>query len=685
MIYKKIMFLTIFVIAAAWIPLKSASIIGSVSDASSGKVLQAVRVDVIDKLFTTFSDKNGEFSLSKLPAGNYRVNVQCDRYIPMEFKVSLKEDGIHRMKVQLHRDALLRHEILVTGTRTNHTVGDIPVAAEVITDEEIKERNLKDIQDVFDSLSGVRVRRTSGTWGNKGNIELQGMDSRHTLVLVDGQKYMGGHGCVDIASIPVNMIKKVELVKGPSSVLYGSDAMGGVVNIITRNGFDIKNSINLSSSFGSDNTRVYEAAATYNYRRFGATVAFTKKGSDGITKETDGISEDMLTGNFNYRISRTLSLSLAPRYEYSKLNYEERTQKRFVVNSTLQWSNNQGSVLKLRGSLFNYNHATGDLVSDWDNNLVEMELTGTHMFSKHHLVTGGYHLERETIDDRGKEYEADQTIHSVFLQDEIAYKPVTLVLGARIDSHNLWGETFNPKASLNVDLTARIKLRASVGRAFRAPKLVKLHGQWNMGPFLVMPNSELEPEKSVGFQVGGEWHPVSSIFLKAAYFNQDVSDLITSRYNRSKRPWILSWFNVDRALIRGVDMSLKAAVSTNVVLRSSYTYVDAEDKDSGEPLLNRPKHAASLGFNWNIPSLELGLNMTANYTGRRLVEMEVDSQDYVITSISPFTTVDVSITKRIARYIRLHFSVRNLFDKKDVVDEYNLDGTKIFGGFDINL
>ena len=123
---------------------------------------------------------------------------------------------------------------VVTATKTEHTLGDVPVAAEVITKEEIKAKNIKTVQDALIHLTGIKIRKSCGSWGNKGNVQMQGLDAKHTLILVDGQRYYGGHGAVDIHSISIEMIERIEVIKGPASALYGSDAIGGVVNIITR-------------------------------------------------------------------------------------------------------------------------------------------------------------------------------------------------------------------------------------------------------------------------------------------------------------------------------------------------------------------------------------------------------------------------------------------------------------------
>ncbi len=657
---------------------------GKVLDKETNTGLNHVKIEVLDTRWSAFTNRKGEFNLPELKEGEYTVLIIADGYIPIEKRMFFNQGGVIDSTFRMEADPLLTHEIVVTGTRTNHTVGDTPVAAEVVTKQEIKQQNVKEIQDAFSTMSGVRMRKTSGSWGNKGNIELQGMDANHTLILVDGQRYTGGHGGVDLASIPLDMVQKIEVVKGPSSVLYGSDAMGGVVNVITKSAVDKKPSFNLSSTVGSYKTSIIEAGGNYSKHGFGVSMNVTKKDSNGVNKDTDQISETAVSGNLSYRFSPELSLSLSPRYEYTKLDKQDRMQKRFAINSLLSWRNNKGSVLKVRGSLFNYKHYTTTKSSDWDDTTYEAEVIGTHAFNKNNVVTAGYHMQHEKIEDRGKGYEADQTMHSFFAQDEITLNPVTLVLGARIDSHNEWGTQFNPKATAMFKVSDSFKIRASAGKSFRGPKLVKLYGSWNMGSFIVKPNADLKPEESTGYQAGIEWKMNQKVFFNASLFHNDIDNLISSRFDRSSRPWVLSWINVAEARTQGLDFSIKTVITSDFTAKAGATFLKTKDKLTDEKLLNKPDNSAFLSLNYKFRSIGLNVNVTGNYTGKRTIEKKV-GRSYVRTDLDSFATVDLSVSKKISSMGRIFLKVTNLLDKKDVYDEYNIDGARIFAGFELNL
>jgi outer membrane receptor for ferrienterochelin and colicins len=201
------------------------------------------------------------------------------------------------------QDPLKLEQVIVTATKTEHTLGDVPVDAEVITREELEERQVKTVQEALKYLPGVKINQTSSGWGDKGKVQMQGLDERHTLILVDGQRFLGGHGdAVDLQSIPVAMVERIEVVKGPASALYGSDAMGGVVNIITRSAPG-KASLTLSPSFGSRATQVHEATAGFGINKFGSLLSYTYRESDGVEKETDHYREHIFQGSLGANTS----------------------------------------------------------------------------------------------------------------------------------------------------------------------------------------------------------------------------------------------------------------------------------------------------------------------------------------------------------------------------------------------
>jgi outer membrane receptor for ferrienterochelin and colicin len=510
---------------------------------------------------------------------------------------------------------------------------------------------------------------------------MQGLNENQSLILVDGQKYLGGMSGVDLATIPVNIIEKIEVVKGPSSVLYGSDAMGGVVNIITKSPIDRKSSFSLSGAAGSSDSQVVEARGNFSSGKAGGFLGFTHNHSDGRDAETDEIAENVLHGSLGYRFSPKAQLSIMPRYEYSKLTLDERIQKRFALNTRLDVKPDALTTVNLRAGIFDYRHQTGDGASDWDNDNYEVEAAASRLLFGSNLVTAGYHLMQETIDDRGKDYTADQTLHSFFLQDQIMIKVFTLTIGGRLDSHNLWDTQFNPKATLSVDLSEQFRLKGSVGRSFRGPKLVKLYAQYRMGPFMVYPNQDLLPETSIGYQIGADWTPTGFLSAGISYFYNDVQDLIQAVYTRGgPRPWKMTWENVENAVTQGVELSLRFNPIRNLLLKSGYTYLDTENLDTGEDLLERPRNSIFLVAGYKIPKTGTDVSIYFDYRGKRYAETENG-----LEQMDPYSLVDLSLSQKIFGSCKLFVRVYNLFNTEDVYDEYNIYGTRIMGGLQLGI
>jgi outer membrane cobalamin receptor len=655
----------------------SFSFSGKITDEGTKKNLSNVKLELVGTTKVVFSNQSGEYFFTGVKPGNYQILLYSQGYIPITKNIEIASDTAKDFSMK--RDPLLLYELTVTATKTNHSLGDVPVAAEVITKQEIQDKGIKETKDIFDSFGGITVSKTSGSWGNKANISIQGMDPKHTLILVNGQRYVGGHGAVDLASIPVEIIEKVEVVKGPSSALYGSDAIGGVINIITKTPFQRKPEINLNATFGSEKLRLYEAGASYHKEKFGASLTFSRRETDGVNVDTDQIRETNLAGDLSYKISPQLSFNINPRYEYSDLTKQERIQKRFSLNSDFEWKITQGTEVKLRSSYFDYQNYTLDKSSDWDDKIYEVDLFMNTLIWGKHLLTVGYQLQYETIDDNGKEYEANQTHNSIYCQDEATFGSVDLVLGARVDIHKLWGTEFNPKISTQLRLNKNFKLKASVGRAFRGPQLVKLYGAWNMGPYLVQPNPDLKPETSIGVQGGFEWKVFQNININGYYFYNDIKELIAYKYDRGTRPWILTWENVDKAMTSGIELHLKAAILPNLTTSACATFIHTEDKITHEKLLNRPSYKGYLGVNYLIPGADLNFNATAYFTGKR--DIEVDS---VRQSLAPYTTMDIALSKGLG-FARVFLRVVNLFNMEEVADEYNIIGTRIMGGIKLSV
>jgi outer membrane receptor for ferrienterochelin and colicin len=576
-------------------------------------------------------------------------------------------------------DPLKLDQVIISATKTEHTLGDVPVAADVITREEIEQKQVTTVQDALRYLPGVKINQTSSSWGDKGKVQMQGLDERHTLILVDGQRFLGGHGdAIDLQSIPIDMVERIEVVKGPASSLYGSDAIGGVVNIITR-GPAGKPTFSGSSSFGSRGTQIHQATAGYGKGAFGSLFNYTYRESDGVEKETDRYSEHIFQGSIGYRFSPDSRLTVKPYYSEHKMSYEGRTQERAGVNSVWEWTPDRLSRLNVRGSLFDYKHFTDDKSSNWDTGSYEGEVTYSRLLFDKHMVTGGYQYFREDIDDKGKVYKADQNLHSFYIQDEMNYAPFVVVLGTRIDFHDRWGNEVDPKVSMLYNVTKDLKIRGSVGAAFKGPSLVKLYGDgWRMGPYIVHANPELKPESSVGYQLGMEYSFLDRFLGKLSLFRNDIDDLINSRIVRgSHPPYNMYWENIDKAVTQGVELSLAAQVMKDLTARLGYTFLDTEDKTLHEDLTYRPKHKATLELNQKFPEVGLNINVAAEYIGQRY--------DSSYNKLGGYTLCNVAVTKGIGRHLQVFARADNIFGKEAVTDEYDIDGTRYLAGLKLSF
>lgn len=577
-----------------------------------------------------------------------------------------------------HTDPLKLDQVIVSATKTEHTLGDVPVAAEVITREEIEQKQIKTVQEALKYLTGVKVNQTSSGWGDKGKIQMQGLDERHTLILLDGQRFLGGHqDAVDIQSIPIEMVERIEIVKGPASALYGSDAMGGVINIITRKADKV--TFSASASAGSRATHIHDATGGVKAGAFSGLANYTYRESDGVNRETDRYRENIFQGTLGYDFTPDSKLTVRPFYSEHKMSYERRTQHRAGVNSVWEWAPDKLSKLNLRGSVLDYDHYTSDRVTDYDTGSYEGELNYSRLLFDRHLVTLGYQYTREDIDDLGKRYEADQNLHSFYLQDEMTFQPVVLVLGTRVDDHDRWGTEVNPKASVLYNITKDLKVRGSVGAAFRGPSLVKLYGEgWRMGPYIVHANPDLEPEKSIGYQLGIEYAFLERFLGKLSLFRNDIEDLIDYRIVRSgPPPYHMYWENIDKAVTEGVEVSLTGRLTKDLTARAGYTFMRTEDKGLDKELTYRPRHKATLELNQRFPGIGLNINVAGEYVGRRY--------DSAYEKLGGYTLCNVAVTQDMGKYLQVFARADNVFGKKAITDEYDLDGARFLAGVKVTF
>lgn len=588
--------------------------------------------------------------------------------------------------IVLAQDKPVKEEgLVVTATKTWHSLEDVPVKTEVITRKEIENKKIKNLQEVLKGIPGLEVDMDSSSWGDKGKVKIRGLESKHVLILVDGHRVYGGHDAsIDLQSYPTSMIERVEIVKGPGSALYGSEAMGGVINIITK---DAKKGTNLTATAaaGSRDSQILESGLGWKGDSLGTLLNYTFKHSDGVDSDFDEYDEHALQASLDYQFSSGSSVSLKPYYSEQSMDYEDRRQKRFGLNPSWTWKPDDLSTMKLWGSWFNYDHEsedeeTGETDTDYTHDIYELELNYTRLLFQRHLLTLGSQFECEERDDKSKGYDEDEEIISFFISDEIDLYPLVLVIGSRLDDHDKWGTEFTPKLSLAYHLSKDLKIRGSVGRGFNAPTLSKLYGGWRMGPYEVNPNPDLDPEKSWGYDLGADWEAIKGVSLSATLFQNDVDDLIVAEYSKKgPPPWDLDWRNIAEARTRGIELSASIDLVQNLTADLAYTYLDTEDLDTDKELPERPKHKfdMSLGYFW--PKAGLSAFLEGQYLGHRYFDDENKER------LGGYAVFDLVLNKDLGEHCQAFVRVDNLLGKKDIKDEYDLDGTECLAGIQFKL
>jgi outer membrane receptor for ferrienterochelin and colicins len=581
-------------------------------------------------------------------------------------------------------------QVVVTGTKTEHSLGESPVSVDVVTNEDIKKRNVKTVQEAIELLPGLRITKDSGSWGDKGKVAIRGFDAKHTLVLLDGQRFLGGHGnAVDVNSISVDMIERIELVKGPGSALYGSDAMGGVVNIITRK-VPKKPFFTAEGEAGSKYAQRYSfTAGAPLFEGLGAVANYTYNASDGVRKDYDKYGEHIFYGNLGYEISPTLSIHAKPYYSEHKnrvvtaTSLKEHYQRRFGLDSGVEWSPCERSNLKLRGSYFSHAHWNEDKSTDYKDEKYETEITYSRLLFDINTLTAGYQLQFDEGDDKGKNTSSDQYVHGFYVQNEIDLDPFVLVGGVRVDQHKDWGTQANPKASLLFKATEDLRFRGSFGTSFRAPTMTELYSDnWRMGPYLVAANPNLKPEESISFDVGAEYNFNDKVLAQATFFRNDIKNLISYEIGENWvtvgppwapvqiniPPWPMRWLNVDKAMTQGIELGLKTELLEGLRADINYTFMDTEDKETGKDLTFRPNHIVNFELSYLLPVVDVLAVFELKWTGRRYADAENTNL------LGDYTVMNLALSKKIFDNIELFTRINNLGDRRKIFDEYDLDG-----------
>jgi iron complex outermembrane recepter protein len=586
----------------------------------------------------------------------------------------------------------------------------------LITAEQIKAKGIKSVAQALDSMPGLNVRV-----GGKGEayVRMRGFRQREVALLVDGVPVSSPYdGQLDLSTLPVDIVERIEVVKGASSVLYGANSMGGVINIITRKG-DGSSRFSVNGEYGSGQTgkingvlqgslgkvRYLVSGGWLDQDHFPLSDDYTpQKNQDEGDRDNsyrrsvngavnlgwDVGERGKASLNFNHvSIERGL-----PHHDFDKkakywqfTDWKEGTldflfQKNFDRVSFkskvfYQYFNN------VLDSFDDATYSTQDTKYAFTSSLKDYSLGGDVFFryiaGKNLLVKTAlrfHHVVHRQQDDVGEDWEKYKAnILSIPLEAEwTATKHITFTFGASMDmmlfdkdaeNESETTTALNPQAAILVTPVKRLTLRASAARKTRFPTMKELFSSTSG-------NTDLEPMKSNSFELGADYQVTDNVTLGLVGFYNDVTDLI----NRDKKddPYI----NIDEAVFKGFEASMLWNIDAGTYVSLAYTRLTATDESDqiGTYIQYRPKHKVDSNLSLKLPA-EFKCYLTVSYVSSQLYYDDDDMEQ----SLDAYTMVDLRISKRIGKKLEVYVAARNLFDVNYYESEgYPREGRMIFGG-----
>ncbi len=678
----------------------AAEISGTIRNALNGAPIIGANVILLNTNLGAATNYQGKFVIHDVPAGEYKLDVQYVGYmLESSPDINVEEDTQISLKLDMKEDVLESENIVVTGTRTRRLIKDSPVSTEVIHADEIKNMGAENVGEVLEERAGIIVNQ-DGARGGMLSAQLQGLDDNHTLILIDGAPVIGRiAGQLDLSRISVQNIDRIEIVKGAASALYGSEAVGGVINIITRAPED-QLDYSLNANVGTFNARNIKADASTAQNNTAITASAEHHQADGYdldprTQNTtsDDYSNYTLFGKVKQTITDRLSVQASGEFfDQRQKGFDggQRTTdiQNWYMNLSSQWQ--LANFSKFTGRLYHTSYSkyidrAGTIIDNVEK-LTRGEFIYNRVLDNHMLTMGGEISDNRLNTNRIDEGNKAVQNYSFYAQDEIFYKTLEFNLGVRADYHSEFEFNLSPKFGVLFKPTDELRFRGSFARGFRAPDFIELylvldHSGLTSQPYIAYGNPNLTPETSTSINAGAEYHFNSSAVVRLNVFNNHLTDMINSRLDSvtSDGVQMYTYENLNEAYTRGMEWDMTIRMFTYFRLTGGYSFLETEDVNTGKSFYNRPKHSARVKFDWDFSEFGFSGNVRWRYIGERLV-VNIKGQEL----FAPYYALWSSrIEQRIWGPLSAYVSVVNILDYQDR-DYVALPGRLVYIGLEIN-
>jgi vitamin B12 transporter len=591
-------------------------------------------------------------------------------------------------------------EIIVTGTLLETTLENTASSVSVLSEQDLQDGQYRNAITALRQVPGVDVVQSGANGGNAA-VFLRGGNSEHTLVLLDGMELNNpatANRSFNMANVTLENIERIEVIRGPQSTIYGSDAMGGVINLISKKAREGVHA-NVSSEAGSYNSFTQLGNISYGSEKLDLSTGITRQDIGGISsadarygnKEQDDYQNTSLSNRMRFAPTDNVTATNTLRYTRSHSNLDNcggagcDDPNRWIRNNEFFTRSDVTADLFDRTvsptAYISYARHDLDDVNSPDLNSIEfldsnyngdVLTVGSRLnWSPSDLFSSVVGAETQgPFEDTF--YGREARTNSVFMESRLAYdSKAYLDAGLRHDNHSIFGGKTTFKVAPAVHLTDTTKVRGSVGTGFKAPSLVQLYSSYG--------NRDLQSETSTGWDVGVDQDIVKdTLSTSLVYFHNDYDELIT--FN----PGTFVLENINQATTQGVEFGLNYEISDDLSARVAYTYTDTENAETGESLLRRPRNKNSFTLVYSpIDNFRAQLQWRV-YSSR----FDNDFSAYPPTrqALGGYGIVDIALSYKLGASTEVFGRVDNLFDQEyqDVLG-FGTMGAAAYAGLRVEL
>jgi len=528
-------------------------------------------------------------------------------------------------------------EVVVTATKTLRQLSTLPMPAKLITKEEIAKSSSTKLSDILDDQPGIFI---VPDFGGGNGIQIQGLDSQYTLLLIDGSPIIGRQsGTLDLDRISIGNIEQVEIIKGSSSSLYGTDALGGVVNLITSK---TKDSISAEASykistFNTNDISVNLGKISQNGDNL--NFYFNSFNSNGYDLNDDPILNTVepyksYTGflRHNFKKNKWSYFSSVRIYnENQDFRLDENSYGKNIINelginSSINYIKNKNYKLIFENYYTNYKNDEEFRLNQnsieesfFNQSLFKSELRSIYTINKKNTLTFGLGFYSELLKRNNfNREEVSQNSFNYFVQYEgFIFENTNYVFGARYDQYDEYESEFSPRFAIRTQINDNVSSKISIGKGFKTPDYRQLYFNFSnsssgysvigfnaakeiisnlqsLGQIsnLIISQDEFEgklkPETSISFNLGFNIKTNKSTVFDINFFRNQISNLIDYKIIASKvnGQSIFSYYNLNKVYTQGIEFNSTSTVFNDIEISIGYQFLEAKDNDSKNQIKN---------------------------------------------------------------------------------------------------